>query len=310
MSFQIKLAQREKLKACIALFGASGGGKTLTSLILAYGMMKEAYPDIPEEELWKKIGVIDTEHKRALLYANNTVKGYKIGRFKHIEFDAPYSTVRYHEAIELLKKDGCEVVIVDSLSHAWEGIGGILDQQQDLGGRFQDWKTMKPIIKDFIKSLTENDVHIISTLRTKQEYQAERDDNDKLQIRKLGLKPIQKDDLEYEFMIVLRMEQNHTATPTKDNSNLINENGELIKPEHGATIYKWLELGIDVKAEQAKEKNKLIHQIKEIVKSSDDAAKLLSEIEFKSNQKLDEFNLKYLNAALDRLQIFKTKEEK
>ncbi|MGQ0452586.1 AAA family ATPase, partial [Bacillus sp. SS-TM] len=129
--------------------------------------------------------------------------------------------MRYQQAIELLKKSGCEVVIADSLSHAWEGIGGILDQQQDLGGRFQDWKTMKPVIKEFIKSLTENDVHIIATLRTKQEYQAERDDNDKLQIRKLGLKPIQKDDLEYEFMIVLRMEQNHTATPTKDNMNII-----------------------------------------------------------------------------------------
>ncbi|MEB9594895.1 hypothetical protein P4J72_27975, partial [Bacillus cereus] len=64
---QVTDAQREKLKACIALFGVSGGGKTFTSLILAYGMMKEAYPDLPEEELWKKIGVIDTEHKRSLL---------------------------------------------------------------------------------------------------------------------------------------------------------------------------------------------------------------------------------------------------
>lgn len=310
MSFQVTDAQREKLKACIALFGASGGGKTLTSLLLAYGMMKEAYPDLPEEQLWKKIGVIDTEHKRALLYANNTIKGYKIGSFKHIVFDAPYSTVRYNEAIELLKKAGCEVVIADSLSHAWEGIGGILDQQQEIGGRFQDWKTMKPIIKDFIKSLTENDVHIIATLRAKQEYQAERDDNDKLQIRKLGLKPIQKDDLEYEFMIVLRMEQNHMATPTKDNSNLLNENGELIKPDHGASIYKWLELGIDVKAEQEKERNNLLAQIKEIVNSSDDAAKMLSEIEFKSNQKLEEFSVKYLSAALDRLKVFNNKEAK
>ncbi|MBR3117796.1 ATP-binding protein [Bacillus paranthracis] len=310
MSLKVTDAQREKLKACIALFGASGGGKTLTSLILAYGMMKEAYPDVPEEEVWKKIGVIDTEHKRSLLYANNTIKGYKIGSFKYVELDAPYSTVRYQQAIELLKKNGCEVIIADSLSHAWEGIGGILDQQQDLGGRFQDWKTMKPVIKEFIKSLTENDVHIIATLRTKQEYQAERDDNDKLQIRKLGLKPIQKDDLEYEFMIVLRMEQNHTATPTKDNSNLINENGELIKPEHGAIIYKWLELGVDVRAEQENERNVLIAQIIEIVESNDEAAKMLDEIEFKTKQKLQDFNLKYLNAALDRLQVFNNKGEK
>lgn len=150
---QVTDAQREKLKACIALFGASGGGKTLTSLILAYGMMKEAYPDLPEEVLWKKIGVIDTEHKRSLLYANNTIKGYKIGSFKYVELDAPYSTVRYQQAIELLKKSGCEVVIADSLSHAWEGIGGILDQQQDLGGRFQDWKTMKRLLKSSLNHL-------------------------------------------------------------------------------------------------------------------------------------------------------------
>lgn len=274
-------------------------------MLLAYGMMKEAYPTLSEEDIWNKICVIDTEHKRALLYANNTIKGFKIGSFRYIPFEAPYSTVRYQDAIELAKKNGCEVVILDSLSHAWEGIGGILDQQQELGGRFQDWKAMKPIIKEFIKSLTENDIHIIATLRAKQEYQAEKDDNDKLQIKKMGLKPIQKDDLEYEFMIVLRTEQNHIAIPTKDNSNLLNENGELITPEHGAKIYQWLELGIDVKEEEEKKRTSLIEQVKLIVNHSDEAAKKLAEFEFKANMKLDDFTIKLAQAAFDRLQTFK-----
>ena len=75
-------------------------------------------------------------------------------------------------------------------------------------------------------------------------------------------------------------------------------------------MYKWLELGVDVRAEQENERNALIAKIIEIVESSDEAAKMLDEIEFKTKQKLQEFNLKYLNAALDRLQVFNNKEEK
>lgn len=310
MGFEVTIAQREKLKAAISIFGASGSGKTLTSLLLAYGMMQEAYPNIDESELWKKIGVIDTEHKRALLYANNTVKGYKIGGFQYLAFDAPYSTVRYQEAIGLLKKSGCEVIVVDSLSHAWDGIGGILYQQQELGGRFQDWKPMKPVIKKFIQALTENDVHIIATIRVKQDYQAERGEDGKLQVRKLGLKPIQKDDLEYEFMIALRMEQNHVAVPTKDNSNLLNELGEMITPDHGKQIYQWLELGIDVKAEQEAKRTSLIEQVKKIAASNPEMQNKVLEFEFKSGQRLDDFSIKLAQAALDRLQALNNKEEK
>ncbi|UED76078.1 AAA family ATPase [Brevibacillus sp. DP1.3A] len=299
--FTPTLAVREKLKGCLAVIGASGSGKTLSSLFIAYGMMRGAYPELDEASVWKKIGVVDTEHKRALLYVGTSVQDVQIGQFFHIDLQSPYSTERYEAAIEALKKAGCEVVIVDSLSHAWEGIGGILDKQIDLGGRFQDWKPLKPVIKKFVQTLTENDLHIIGTMRTKQDYQAVPDDTGRLQIRKLGLKPIQKDDLEYEFMIVFQIDQDHKAVTTKDNSNMFVELVGALTPEHGTNIYKWLELGIDVKAEEEKQRTEAIEKVNTILKNKPDAMKQIEQMEFKAGRKLDQFTLAMAQRALEIL---------
>lgn len=301
--FQVTEAKREKMKAVIGFIGCSGSGKTGSALLTAFGMMQEAYPDLSEEELWKKIGVIDTEHGRSKLHVGLVYGEIKIGNFLHIDFAAPYTTERYNGAVQVMKKAGAEVLIIDSLSHNWQGEGGIVETHGNMSGNsFQNWGKLSSETNDLIKTLTQNNVHILATLRTKTEYVVEQDANGKMAPRKIGTKPVQKDEMEYEFMLNFVIDIEHVASTSKDNTQMFEGHPQKITAEVGRKLYQWLELGIDVKAKEENERNTLIAQIKEIVSTSDDAAKMLSEIEFKTNQKLEDFNMKYLSVALERLQ--------
>ncbi|MDR2656434.1 MAG: ATP-binding protein, partial [Oscillospiraceae bacterium] len=122
MSFEFKPAERRKAKARLALMGVTGAGKTLGALYIAYGLTGD----------WGKVTVIDTEHDRALFYANR--KDLNTGAFLHTTLDAPYSPERYKEAAataaKLVGADGC--VIIDNFSHAWNQEGGVLDIKEGI----------------------------------------------------------------------------------------------------------------------------------------------------------------------------------
>lgn len=137
---QVTDSVREKQKALVGFIGPSGAGKTVGAILTAYGMMREVYPDISEQEVWKKIGVADTEYKRSMLYVDQQFSGVRIGSFKHINFEPPYTTERYLQALLMLKNSGVEVVVFDSLSHNWNGDGGILEQHGNMSDNsFQNW---------------------------------------------------------------------------------------------------------------------------------------------------------------------------
>jgi len=123
----VKRAKRQMLIGAIAVMGPSGSGKTLGSLLLALGMMREKYPDATDEEIWEKIGLVDTEHERSLVYEGMEYNGERIGQFWHYNLVAPYTIPRYEQAMDELKATGCEVIIIDSTSHDWEGEGGVLE---------------------------------------------------------------------------------------------------------------------------------------------------------------------------------------
>jgi hypothetical protein len=300
MMFQVEEAKREKLDAAIALIGPSGSGKTLSALFIAYGMMKTKHPDLEEAAIWKKIGLADTEHNRSKVYAHSERIGVPIGGFRHIDFKAPYSPSRYKEAVKALKKAGVETVIIDSLSHAWEGEGGLLDMQQKYGGTFAAWNKVKPDIQDFIKTLTQSDLHVIGTMRTKQDYVIETSELGKQNIKKVGLKTIQKDDLEYEFQIVFAVDMDHNTRVSKDNSGIYDGKTFKIDPEVGKNIYEWLELGIDVKAQEREkiaENAKRIHAIVKLNKIPE-LTKYLEELEAKANAPVEDFPITLSDRAL------------
>ena len=151
---EITRATREKSKLRIALAGVSGGGKTLGALLLASGLTGGDF---------SKVCLIDTEHRRGELYANRSDLG--IGEFWYIELKAPYSPDRYKEcvdaAVQKVGPDG--VVIVDSLSHAWNSSGGVLEIKAGIAAQpnknsYTAWDEAGRIQNNFINYLP-HDLH-------------------------------------------------------------------------------------------------------------------------------------------------------
>lgn len=322
MSFEITQASREQLIGSIALMGPSGAGKTLSSLKIAKGMMDKKYGDtITEDEKWKKVGYVDTEHERSKIYANNSRHG--IGAFSHIDFKKPFSLDRYDDAVIALKKHGCEVIITDSLSHFWDGDGGILDLQQSYGGTFQAWRDTNPHYENFISLVTgeRHGLDMINCIRSKQAYEVGTSDTGKLKVEKLGLKPVQRDSLEYEFHIVFSIDMNHTAITVKDNSEMFKGIPIQIDVEVGEKIYDWLKTGKDVHAEQlAKEqelqdeKQSMVDTIKAYLESDVDTipgyvANMIAATEKKLKKEIITLSLEQLQRLLNNIHA-KEKEVK
>lgn len=241
MGFNFTKAKREKSKARICLCGASGGGKTLSSLYLAYGITND----------WNKIAVIDSERGRALMYANRSDLG--TGEFLHCELEPPYTVDRYIEAMREAEKivgvDG--VVIIDSGSHAWKGNGGVLDAKEQISQQrgktdFSAWNDAGKIQNNFIDTIMDLDCHVIVTLRSKADYVQEKDpETGKTTVKKLGLAPVQREDFEYEFMLVFDCDKDtHNATIIKDNTFLDAQGfyGK-ITPELGKQLREWMNEG-------------------------------------------------------------------
>ena len=111
---------------------------------MAYGMTGD----------WTKICVIDTENNSASLYSN-------LGTYNVIDLQAPYNPEKFIEAIKLAENSGMEVLLIDSISHEWQGIGGCLDIHEQLGGRWQDWAKVTPRHQSFIDAILLSKLHVI-----------------------------------------------------------------------------------------------------------------------------------------------------
>lgn len=101
---EVTVAKREKMKIPILVTGASGSGKTVSSLLIAKGIVETMYPDLSADEQWLKIAVIDTEHNRAKYYADSEIGGSQVGEFLHADFKPPYNANELAVGIDQLKK--------------------------------------------------------------------------------------------------------------------------------------------------------------------------------------------------------------
>jgi hypothetical protein len=268
-TIQVRKAKREKLIAAVAFAGPSGSGKTLGALLAAYGLIDAKYPNLSEEEKWDKVALIDTEHERSLVYEGAEVQGTKIGQFLFVSLEAPYTLARYEAAVKAAKSAGAEIVVIDSTSHAWDAEGGLLDLQQQKGGNFQAWRDVNPVYSQFINLITgvTFKIHTFSTIRTKQEYHVDRTETGKLEIKKLGLKTVQRDSLEYELQLVFNIDMDHTAKPGKDNTLGLFDRQQVIGPDVGRKLYQWLEAGIDVRAKEEEDRQEFLRMIREMQES-------------------------------------------
>ncbi len=221
-------AQRIVKKARIGLCGAAGSGKTLSALKLASG-------------LGQRIALVDTENNSSVLYADRI-------DFDVLNIEPPFEIDKYIKAIHQAEAAAYDVLILDSISHAWAGEGGLLDTQGKMadGGMnsFTAWRKLTPQHNAFIEAMIRSKLHLIATMRSKMDYVVETNEKGKSVPKKVGLAPVQREGMDYEFDIVFDLDLNHNAQSTKDRSSLFD--GRLVsKPDEkiGKQILEWLDRG-------------------------------------------------------------------
>jgi AAA domain len=206
MTVTFKKATKALAKLRLALIGPSGSGKTYTSLAVARHLVPSG-----------RVALVDTERGSASKYAN-------VFEFDTVELTETFHPRRYVECIRAAAAARYDVLILDSLSHAWIGTGGALElhdaavDKQKTKNTFTAWREVTPHHLALVEAILQAPLHVIATIRAKTEYAQEKDERTgKTQVRKVGLAPVQRDGLEYEFDVVgdMDIENNLIITKTR-----------------------------------------------------------------------------------------------
>jgi hypothetical protein len=231
MASLFRKATREQAKLRLALIGPAGAGKTYSALSIGTNLVPGG-----------RVALIDTECGSAELYG------------KTFDFDtmslSNHSPLSYVEAIEAGAAEGYDVIVVDSLSHAWIGKDGALEQvdkaadRDPRGNSFTAWRSVTPKHNKLVEAMLACKAHLIVTIRAKTEFVQEKNaQTGKTEIRKIGLAPIQRDGLEYEFTCVGDIDLSNTLKISKTRLDGVIMPGDVFE-KPGAIlakkIYGWL----------------------------------------------------------------------
>src|SRR6266567_33229 len=203
MKFQIEEATKSQSKLRCAIYGPSGAGKTFTALAIAHGMSD-------------RILLIDTEHKSASKYANR--KEEPIFKFQTIDLRVP-TIDNYIATIKMATQAKYSVLIIDSLSHAWQAIldeVAVLTKSKFKGNSWSAWSEGTPMQKRLIEAILDFDGHIICTIRAKTDWLTEQGNSGKTKPVRVGLAPEQGKGIEYEFDLLMEISVDHVGEVIKD----------------------------------------------------------------------------------------------
>lgn len=294
-----KKAVRQNVPAKVAIMAPSGNGKTVSALLLAYGLAGED---------WDKVYVVDTEHERSLLYTGRTFGDVTIGEFNHLSMEPPYDPRKFIQALEEAEEasGGKGVIIFDSFSNEWAGSGGITSMVDGEGAHL--WKEPKQLHKQVVDRIMHSPMDVICTVLTKDKIEiipgAGR--NGKALVQKVPDQPIQEPTFRREFMVVWYVDDEHNAdTSWKDNTPLYEGMHEPIKPEHGRMLKEWLKEGKKVKSimerkqEEEEERKARIATIRNACEASEEVAKLVKNLEYKAKCNLEQFKKSWVDKAFD-----------
>ena len=236
MGFQ--KAKREKIWLKILLAGSSGSGKTYSALRVASGLAKK---------LESRIAAIDTENGRIRYYANEF-------DFDDMQLEMPYSPEKYNEAIDLAVENGYKILIIDSITHEWDYC---LDVHSKMpGNSYTNWSKITPRHDSFMEKVLQSPLHIIATVRGKDEYVME-EKNGKQVPKKVGKGYKQRDNTEYNYTVTFNIDQqNHVAEATKDNTHLFENRYEVLTEKDGQNLYDWANSGDTPAPKPAKKEEK------------------------------------------------------
>jgi len=255
-----KEAKRAERKLRMAVAGVSGSGKTYTSLGLA-------------SLLGNSTAVIDTERSSSEIYSTKWP-------FLVCNLDS-FHPQKYIDALSEAAEAGIETVVIDSLSHAWQGKDGALDQVSKAGKSFNAWAKVTPLQDKLMDAILKYPGHVICTMRRKVSYEQTRDERGKTTVTKTGMASIQRDGVDYEFDIFATMDGQNNMTIEK--SRCPELSGELFAQpmeELAKIIKRWLGGGEAAapKLEKPKEKVKPAPKPKVATKIPDKVVGVLSKL--------------------------------
>ena len=230
MSF--RKAEKRKAKLRLAITGPAGSGKTYGALLIAQG-------------LGGKIAMLDTENGSGDLYGDKF--DYDI-----CPITAPYDVRKYLQGIHDAEEASYDVLIIDSLSHAWNGEGGLLDMQSKItensksGNSYAAWRKVTPWQNKLVEFILTSKCHIIATIRSKTEYMQVENEQGKKEIKKVGLAPVQREGMDYEFTTVFDLSINHMVTVSKDRTSLFDGEVFQLTKDTGKALKEWLDNGVEI----------------------------------------------------------------
>ena len=281
-------AKKEKIWTKVLLGGSSGSGKTYSALRLATGLAKKC---------GSGIAAIDTEAGRIRYYANEF-------DFSDMQLTEPFTPEKYIEAINEAVSSGFKVLIIDSISHEWNYCVDIHDKMP--GNSWTNWSRVTPRHDAFMEKILQAPIHIIATVRGKDEYVLE-EKNGKQTPKKVGLGFKQRDGVEYKYTATFNIAQDtHIAEATKDNTHIFEGRYEVLTEKDGEALYDWANTGEDFAFNISKAQQDIINLATELGGSKDpDVTKATINILGEANPKncTDEVLLKQSLAALNSLKV-------
>ena len=247
MALEFKKAKREQVRIKVSIAGPAGSGKTMGSLLMAYGLTRAEFPNLSEEEVWDKICLIDTESGSGSLYVGKQVGATTIGAYNTIDLTPPFEPGVFVDAIHMAENHGMNVIIIDSLSHAWAGSGGALDMQGKIaersGNSWTAWRSVTPQHNKLVDAMLQSPAHVIANMRAKMEYQQTTGENGKKQIKAMGMGVVMREGIEYEFTCSFMLDYDHVANATKDRTTIFDGKYFVIDENTGKQMYQWLSTG-------------------------------------------------------------------
>ena len=220
-------AQRQRVKLKLAITGPAGSGKTTAALKLARGLTNSG-----------RIAVIDTENRSASLYAD-------LFEFDVLDLQPPFEDRKFSEGIHAAVEAGYDAVIIDSGSHFWEAVLDYKDKLDKRGGNsFTNWSEATRRFRGVLDAVLQSPIHVIVCLRSKMDHVLEKDEKSGRQVvKKVGMAPVMRDGVEYEFTVVLDLDMSHQAVSSKDRTRLFDGRIFEITEATGRILRDWLDGG-------------------------------------------------------------------
>tara|TARA_R110000824_G_scaffold122685_2_gene280021 strand:+ start:3744 stop:4715 length:972 start_codon:yes stop_codon:yes gene_type:complete len=249
MTFTV--AKREAVPMMIGIAGTSGSGKTYSALLMAAGLAgKEG-----------KVGFIDTELGRGSMYADDIdiIQAMPDSKYYIKNLSEPFTPKKYTDAIKEAIQSGVNVLVIDSMSHEWEGFGGCQDiaENNKLRG-FPNWAMAKMEHKKLMNLLTQCPMHIIFCLRAREKTKPVKT-NGKIEMVEEGMKEIQEKNFMFDMTLSMLLSEDNPGKPIikkcpKPLTQLFSGDQSRITKEVGVKLLAWSDGGesIDVKLRNLK----------------------------------------------------------